>query len=233
MTKQNEETKGPLPPYLPFKTLKGFIEKLKETTVPERIDSSLLRTYSGSMSRQLIAALKFLGLIEEGGVITPSLSILVSAYNSPSWPDTFAKVLRDAYQEVISDLRLEIATRAQLDERFRACGVDGETLQKCIAFYVAAMQSAGSKLSPFILERSRPGRPKGSGGRARTKRERQNEENEIEDNVTPPQSGTVRFTLPLPGKPPIQISVAENLTVEDWVMVDTTMKAYIDRKKKA
>ena len=232
MAKQDEESKQPLPPYLPFKTFTGFVQKLKETAIPERIDSSLLRTYSGSAGRQLIAALKFLRLIEEGGSITHQLPILVSAYATESWQPTLTNVLRDAYQEVVGDLRVEIATRAQLDERFRSKGADGEVLQKCVAFYVAALVSAGAKVSPFILERSRPGRPKGSGNR-RTKRERQNGESEIENDTLPVQVGTVRFAFPIPDKPPATIFIPADVTIEDWDMVSTMVKAYIERRKKA
>ncbi len=232
MAKQDEESKQPLPPYLPFKTFAGFIQRLKGTAVPERIDSSVLRSYSGSSGRQLIAALKFLGLIEEGGSITHQLPILVNAYGAPSWQEVFGNLLRDAYQGVIGDLRVEIATRAQLDERFRSRGADGEVLQKCVAFYVAAMQSAEAKVSPFILERSRPGRPRGSGGRSRTKRERQNGGIETEEETPSVQPGTVRFAFPIPDKLPVTMFLPADLSIEDWQMVDAMIQAYIRRREK-
>jgi len=60
----------PLPPYVPFKTFVTFIKKLKDTTVPERIDSSVLRSYSGGMAGQLTAALKYLKLTEDNSKTT-------------------------------------------------------------------------------------------------------------------------------------------------------------------
>ena len=70
----NDDARKPLPPYISFKTFTGFMQKLKETTVPERIDGSVLKNYAGSTAAQLTAALRSLRLIEENGT-HPTVSI--------------------------------------------------------------------------------------------------------------------------------------------------------------
>src|SRR5271170_2365251 len=116
------EERQPLPPYIPFKTLQGFLQKLKDTAIPERVDSSLLRSYSGSIGRQLVAALKFLGLLDGNNYATEELKNTVKAYGTPEWADVFGQVFVGAYSELVGDLNLEVATFGQLSDRFKAWG---------------------------------------------------------------------------------------------------------------
>lgn len=220
-----------LPPYLPFKTVQGFVQKLKETTVPERVDSSLLRTYSGSVARKLTVALRFLGLTEDGGRTTEALSRLVKAYGTPEWAVTLSEIISAAYRDIIGNLNIQIATPAQLEERFKTRGAEGSVLQACVGFYVAALKAAGVPLSPHIASKPRARAEKGR-GRPRPVAH----SDEAMPTSTVPASdvaGAVRFSFPIPGKAAVTMFLPADLQIEDWDMVNTMIRAYVERRKKA
>ena len=69
MAKTDEGARQPLPPYISFKTLEGVVRKFKDTTVPDVVDTSVLRTYANSVGRQIIAAMKYLDPVNSVVVI--------------------------------------------------------------------------------------------------------------------------------------------------------------------
>ena len=227
------DAKPALPPYLPFKTFHSFIKRLKETVVPRRIDTTLLRAYSGSVQSQLRGTLKFFGLVDEAEQTTDRLRELVAASDKPEWQSCLGKAVSDAYRELISGLDLQAATRGELEERFKHQGADGEVLRKCVAFYVAAATAGGIALSPHIIAERR-GRPIQSRGRGKKSKEEIKGTEEGSREV-PTQPGTIRFTLPLPSDPSVTatISVSDRVTSQDWEWIDSTMRGHIERRKKA
>lgn len=228
---ENEKAdRQPLPPYVSFKTVEGVIQKFKETTVPDNVDPSVLRTYSNSVARQVISAMKYLDMINEKGKPTDRLIRLRNAYDTTDWQPTLTEVIYDAYRPLIDNLNLERATPAQLDEKFKKAGADGEVLEKCVAFYVAAMRAAGAPLSPYILNRPRKrperrGRPK--------KAQTENGTGETPEESVGTIGSSVKFSFPIPSRGTATFFVPAELTIEDWQMVDTMMRAYIERRKKA
>jgi len=71
-----------LPPYVSYRTFQNFIDGLKQR-MPARIDRSYWGDrLSGSTGTQLMAALRFLRLIDAGGVPTDRLRRLVSTRGS-------------------------------------------------------------------------------------------------------------------------------------------------------
>jgi hypothetical protein len=225
---KNSEERRPLPPYIPFKTLTGFIQKLKDTTVPPRVDSSLMRSYSGSVARQLMAAMKWLSLVDDNGYAKEMLTRLVASYGTDGWHDEFGQVISDAYSSVIGDLDLDKTTSAMLAEKFRAIGAEGQVLQKCITFYLAAMRNAGWQVSPHLTE-------KGPRQRGERRRRSKHQENGIEGDTRPEAlatSGMVRFSFPIPDKAAATMMLPGDLTAEDWEMVSSMVGAYISRRQK-
>ncbi len=229
MARKNGE-RVPLPPYISFKTFLGFIQRMKEMGLPERIDSSILRTYSGSVASNLTTALKYLKLIEDGGQTTAGLQRLVATYDTPHWQSEFREILDAVYKNVIGNLKLEIATPAQLDEKFKALGAGGEVLRKCVLFYLAASQESGAVLSPHILNRPRS---KPDAGRNRGKKSRKALSDSLDNSEeTPLQEGTVRFSFPVPGcKASANLSLPSDIELEDWEMVSDMVKTYIKRRQ--
>lgn len=229
--KNGEETELKLPPYLSFKTVQGFVQKLKETVAPPRIESSVLRSYSGSVGRKLTIALKFLELIEQDGRTTEKLTRLVKVFGTSDWPGVLGGVLWDAYKDVIGDLNLETATPGLLEEKFKARGAEGAVLRDCVNFYVSAMKEAGATISPHILNKPRArGERRGRPKKAQSKLQ---ETEYIQPAMEPVTSGgTVRFSFPIPGKPAVTMFLPAELEAEDWVMVDAMVRAYIERRSK-
>lgn len=226
---KNEDERKPLPPYIAFKTFLGFIQKLKETTVPERIDASVVRNYSGSVARQLFTALKYLSMTDENGKVTEKLTQLVDAHGSENWKMLLGNSIKESYFPIIGDLNLEKATRNQLEEKFRDWGADGDVLQKCMAFYISAVTEAGMAISPHVLASETRGRPKGS----KTKKPKERgDEQENETLAQPTVPGIAKFSFPIPGLGSATIYVPEGITTDDWTMVNSMMEAFIKRKAK-
>ena len=230
MAKKNNEDRRPLPPYIPFKTFNGFVTRLNETATPSRVDSSLLRTYSGSVGRQVVAALKFLKLIGENGTTTDSLKQLVDAYGTDKWQAVLGNIIRDAYFSLLTDLNLSNATPGELEQRFRIWGAEGEVLARCVNFYVAAMLDARETISPHIVNRPRTRSERGRG----RPRKAQQQKFSIEEGgaEVQPHAGTARFAFPIPNKAAATIYLPSDLSTEDWEMVDSMIRAYIQRGQK-
>lgn len=238
MAKNGDEARQPLPPYVSFKSLDGFIGKLKETAVPGRIDHTVLRTYSNSVARQLISAMKWLRLIEENGTTTKLLMDLVKTYGTDEWQEALTQVVFEGYTDLVGPLNLDTATYGQLAERFRAFGAEGEVLQKCMAFYLSAVRATGSGLSPHILNapRSRPDRTRR--GKRQGTRPAASDPSDLTtapdaQTATWTSAGSVRFVFPIPGKTAVTMFLPAELSSDDWAMVDTMVRAYVDRRAKA
>jgi hypothetical protein len=225
-----DEERQPLPPYIPFRTFQGFIQKLKDTVIPERIDSTLLRSYSGSVGRQITAALKFLEMVDGNNYTTEKLKVAIKVYGTPQWSEDFGQIFIEAYSELIGDLNLEVATYGQLADRFKAWGADGQVLQKCITFYLAATRNIGWTISPHIVSRERPRSERGN--RPRPKRAAETKEDDNRDEPASPGSGTVRFSFPIPEKSMASLILPPDLVTDDWEMIDSMVRAYISRRQK-
>ena len=144
------------PPYTSYRTFKAFIEDLREHGLPSRIDRSVLTRFSGVVGTQLMHALRFLGLTEEGGRPTQSLSELVNAHGGPHWRETFSNLLRHAYAPVFA-IDLETATPSHFNEAFRKAFPAAEAVvQKCVTFFLYAANDAGVKISGRILKGRKP-----------------------------------------------------------------------------
>lgn len=227
-----EKTEKVSPPYLPYRTLRNFLDSLR-VGIPGKIDRSVLKNLSGSAQSMLIGALRYFELISQEGKPTHTLERLVQAEGADR-QKLLQELLKHHYSFIFNDgINLQNATPKMLQEAFTNAGISGDTTRKAIAFFLSAAKDSGMTLSSYLKVRQ-IGRPAGSRRRTSGTRLTQGTEGQREEEREPSaQPGTVRFNLPLPNKPPIIISVAEDLTVEDWVMVDTTIRAYIERRKKA
>jgi hypothetical protein len=74
----NKKTENRAAVYIPFKTFITAIDTLKPGIPPE-IDRTVWPTFSGGLQSQTLGAFKFLGLIEEDGIVKPILNSLVNA----------------------------------------------------------------------------------------------------------------------------------------------------------
>jgi hypothetical protein len=154
----SDEERGTRPawPYTSFKTVLNFVLKLHENqAVPPRIDRSILGGSEGQKT-QVLAALKFFGLIKDNGDVTPLLMQLVN--EEKQRPRLIAELLRQRYPDATA-LAAVNATGRQLEETFSP--LTGDTLRKAVTFYLHAAKFANHPLSKNFKVRSgynrRPG----------------------------------------------------------------------------
>ena len=144
------------PPYTSYRTLETFVRDLRERGVPSRVDRSVLTRFSGAVGTQLMHALRFLGLIEEGGRPTQRLSELAAAHGGPDWPAALSRLLRRAYEPIFA-IDLETATPSQFNEAFRKAFPAADAVaQKCVTFFLNAANDAGVKISGRVLKGRKP-----------------------------------------------------------------------------
>lgn len=138
------------PPYLSYKTLRNFLESLKASGVSGRIDRSIMpSSMSGANQVLVIAALKFLGLIDEVGIPQDNLHKIVELEKGER-AQAYQQALRSAYSFLLKDLDIERATTRQVEERFKDIGLSTDTVRKAVNFFLLAAKDAEMKVSPHI-----------------------------------------------------------------------------------
>jgi hypothetical protein len=148
----NDKDEKIIPPYVSYKTLINFLDNLKSQAIPTRLDRSvkIFQSMSGAVQGQLKLALTYLNLITENGDTTSALEKLVHSEGIQR-EQTLKDVLIPAYPFIFENgLELDRATHRQLEECFSSKGATGDTLRKCIAFFLNAAKDAGIKLSPHF-----------------------------------------------------------------------------------
>jgi len=136
------------PPYVSFVTLKNTIEKMaREGGVPSQVDRSYLSNLPGSTQAQLIAAMKWLGLIDGQMKPTDILDGLV-AQDERDRKDVFQAILGERYPAATS--LPPLATQQQLENVFREMGLSGSTMRKGVAFFLAAAKFSDLAVSPHF-----------------------------------------------------------------------------------
>ena len=139
----------PVPPYVSYRTFRTFVEGLR-VTMPGRIDRSVMGTMSGATSSQLLAALKYLRLINTDGTPTEKLVRIVNSTGTER-QEALRHILTSAYSFLFDrKFDLQRSTTRQLEERFNSAGASGQTIRKCVAFFVAVANDADILLSPYI-----------------------------------------------------------------------------------
>jgi hypothetical protein len=154
MPEQTDSTKNPNAskwPYTSFKSLLNLVEKFEEDdAIPPRIDRSVLGGSEGQKT-QVIAAMKFLGWINDSGEVQPTFTQFVKN------PKDRARSIRDAlarnYPEA-AKLAAIHATTAQYAETF--VGFSGETLRKAMTFYREAANYGNHPLSKNFKVQTAP-----------------------------------------------------------------------------
>ena len=212
-----KERKQVSPPYVPFKTFVRLINSFKDTTVPDRIDASVLDKFSWSDRASLLPALKFLQLIDKDDMSTPTLRNLADSYTTPQWKTKLKEIVLSRYDEIINGLNVESsATRGQLEEKFKNVGP--KVMEKCIRFYIAAAKEAGITLSMLITKRQRARTEKKTEGKKQSLKDQSREE-----PPTPESLEFKEFILPIKDKKPVKIWIPNDLTKDEWGSVSKMM----------
>jgi hypothetical protein len=141
------------PPYISFATFENFINGLNESGVPDKIDSSLMRTLSGSARSGLMVALRYLRLIDEDNITLAALDKLAKA-KSADRSGILREILTQAYGFLNKEAPLDLgrATPAQLADAIGEEGATGGTRDKAVVFFLKSAEAAGIPISPHILK---------------------------------------------------------------------------------
>ena len=81
------------PPYVSFKTLLSILQDLKDNGLPPQIDRSILKRFSGTVGAQALAAMKYLGLVDERNQSTDRLREMVTAFGTDKFPPLLKRVI--------------------------------------------------------------------------------------------------------------------------------------------
>lgn len=147
-----EQTAMPVkPPYIAYKTLRNFLDGLKNAAVPSIIDRSVMpNSMSGSNRGLVIAALRYLDLIDDKGVPSELLEKLVHASDDDR-PRLLQAILRESYSFLFSDdINIARATTRQVENKFKDLNLGIDTARKCILFFQSAAKDAKIVISPHI-----------------------------------------------------------------------------------
>lgn len=145
-----DEGKKLIPPYIAYKTLSNFLDRLKAVAVSSRIDRSMMSTYSGAVQGQLLTTLRYLNLINEEGIPNQKLYELVNSAGEER-PRILKEIISSSYPFLFKkDLDLKQINPQQLLELFENAGVSGATIRKSVVFFLSTAKDAGIELSPHI-----------------------------------------------------------------------------------
>lgn len=231
----SNKEKPATPPVISHISLTTFLNTLRDAgTVPARIDKTLMPKASGSQQSGMIAALRYLGLIDEIGKPTDTFKSIVIADDETRKP-LLLQIFQDSYSFLFEDPEFDLrhASAGQMTEKFRDLGINGSTLTKTIAFFLAAAKDYGISVSPHIKP---PPPPKGNGLTKKPTKAAEEAKRESSDSGGSASFGeddqdVERFEIPLPGKKSAKITVPNGLDADDWVMLQTMLAAYIRRWK--
>ena len=230
MSETDNEIKA-VAPYVPFKTLRGLVERLHSTAVSPVIDSSVLHSMSGSIRSQIMSSLRFLGLISINGEVSEALKGLVESYQTEGWAAALKDVILSAYVDIIDDVNLQVGTDQQLDNAFRRHGnVDGQMLDKATRFFLAALGEAQVAYSPHFGARKSPQRPQNGKKTTKKKRGRKDETHdephEAVDDEADVAADMEKFRFPIRGKGHGLIIFPSDMDQGDWLIVRKMLDAY-------
>lgn len=137
--------------YISWQTFKNSLDRLRDAGMPNRIDKSVFVGLSGGTQIQLVAAMKFLGLIDEQGDPSPGFRELVEK-DELERKEPLRRVFEAAYPKLF-DLDLTKCSPDQLNEAMTAeYGVRGSTRQKAVRFFLTGAEDLGIAVSPFLVK---------------------------------------------------------------------------------
>ena len=175
-------------PYASYRGYNSFINGLRDTIVPNRIDRSVFGSMSGGQAYSIIAALKSLNLIDENGKPHDSLTRLVESEGHER-KKVLQQVLNSAFPSLWDgSIDLASATSGQFDEHIRSrFGAKGSTVDKVASFLIAAAADAGISLSPHLKKR-KPSAPSASSRKSQKGRKQKGDGGHDDKPPPPPKT---------------------------------------------
>lgn len=151
-------------------------------------------TISGTNRNLLINAMKFLHLIDEGGLPQPDLNSWVAAVvavDKDAEKKMIKQILQGAYPTLFqAGFNLKGATPSEFSEKFKAMKLGLDTARKAETFFLEAAKDAGVEISPVIVAARKKGRKAGSTVAPRkstaSKQHNQHDNGDGDEAPTPP-----------------------------------------------
>ncbi len=159
-----------LPPYVSYRSFWNFLDRLQEA-IPARIDRSYWGDkFSGSTGAQLMRALRYLGLINDGGIPSPLLRSLVEARDFQR-DELMAQIARASYSFFLNGpVDYRTATYAQFEDILHAnFQVNADVARKCIKFFIDFATDARIPVSPFVIKKNRKSKTAATARRTKNK----------------------------------------------------------------
>lgn len=221
------------PAYGSFKTFTTFFDARREDPHDtDVVDRSLMTSFSGSSQNELIAGLKFLKMIDDKSAPLPVYEKYVRATKDER-KTLLAQLLRDAYPFVFNapPFNIERATTHTTAEVFRGQGINGSTLSRAIAFFLAAAKEAGIKVGTTIKAPPlvKSPKPKKEAKQGSTAPEGDDGDEEEEEEREP--GAVMKFEIPIPINRKVKISIPADFDEADWTLLQTMFNAYVARWK--
>lgn len=110
-----------------------------------------MKTMSGSMQTQMMSALKYLQLVDDTGSVKDTLTRLVNSEGAER-TNILRELLTSSYPFLFGGFDLSKATSNQFRQKFTEAGASGDSVRKCIGFFLSAAKEAGVEVSPYIAE---------------------------------------------------------------------------------
>jgi hypothetical protein len=141
--------------YVAFPTFRAAIENMAHAVVPNRIDRSAFPGMAGGVQSQLLASLRFFGLINAEGRPTPLLHAL-AVKDEDARKQRLSELLRGRYADLFA-LDLTKTTPSELAEKMgESYGVSGDTREKAVRFLLSAATYSGIQVSPLLMKSRGP-----------------------------------------------------------------------------
>ena len=200
----NYDEGGQNRPYTPPSNVVAILQRLRARNLPDRIDNEYLRDAGipeGTVTRTLFA-LRFLGLIDEGGLLNKPLKSIQTSTNE-EYQAILSGLIREAYKEVFSVVDPAQDSQDKILNVFRRY-TPASQRSRMVIFFLGMCREAGIPTLDIPKTRSMgaakvttetPKRTDAKGAGAVSRREKTSI-----TGIDPALEGLMR-TLPAPGAP--------------------------------
>jgi hypothetical protein len=149
--KPTTTNKKPTIAYVPFKSFLAAIQAF-EQILPDTIDRTVFHSMSGAIYSQLLAAFRFLGLMNADG--TPTLELEKLVKDKANRKANLRKILERSYPEIMKRGLMKMSA-GSFDSAMKVYGLQGDTHRKGTSFFLQAARYAELPLSSLILAQTR------------------------------------------------------------------------------
>jgi hypothetical protein len=145
------------PPSIPFRSFKIALSVFKDQDViPAKLDRGIWsnKLYSTNL-REMLEALRFLGLTDVTMAPTAEFGALVAAYGTLSWPAALRRILESSYAPLLA-CNVSTLTAGGLLRAIRTTyRTQHENTRKSCNFFIHAAREAALDTGPFMLTTAR------------------------------------------------------------------------------